>query len=60
MAGEELKSEVQECSGQSCYEFENPYEENDLAQMRTLVARSLECHQEVEIKCIGAPLQVST
>ena len=60
MAGEELKSEVEECSGKGCFEFENPYPENDLAQMRTLVDRSLECHQEVEIKCIGAPLQVST
>ena len=51
--------EVDTCSGQNCYHNETVYPENELAQMRSLVERSLECSQEINIQCISAPVKVS-
>ena len=58
-AGKVFETDVPQCSGQHCIdEFAVPLSENDLAQMKVLVDRSLECVQQIEIKCLGAPLQV--
>ena len=57
-AGKIFEVDVPKCTGQHCFPFEVPLSENDLAQMRSLVDRSSECLQEIEIKCLGAPLNV--
>jgi len=56
-AGKVFQVDVPQCSGQYCFKFVVPLPENDLAQMKNLVDRSLECAQQIEIKCLGAPLQ---
>ena len=57
-AGKIFETDVPQCSGQYCFKFVAPLPENDLAQMKNLVDRSSECVQQIEIKCLGAPLQV--
>ena len=53
-AGKVFETDVPQCSGQDCIdEFVVPLSENDLAQMKVLVDRSLECIQQIEIKCLG-------
>ena len=59
VAGDTLEAEVAICSGQGCHHAEAPYATNYIDQMRNLVERSLECSQEVQIRCLGAPLKVS-
>ena len=58
-AGKIFEVDVPQCTGQHCFPFVVPLTENDLAQMRSLVDRSSECLQKIDIKCLGAPLKVS-
>ena len=59
VAGDTLEAEVAICSGHGCHHAKAPYATNYIDQMRSLVERSLECYQQVQIHCLGAPLKVS-
>ena len=59
MAGAILDAEVDVCSGQYCHCAKAQYSDDEMDQLRTLVEHSLECSQEVQINCLGAPLKVS-
>lgn len=54
VAGQIFEADVPQLSDKQV--FEATISKNDLAQMRTLIDRSLECTQELEIECLGAPL----
>ena len=56
VAGQVLEVEVPQSSDKQV--FEASISKNDLDQMRTLVKRSLECTQELEITCLSSPLNV--
>ena len=56
--GEPIEIKADNCSDPHCFVHEIPYSAADLIQIQHLMDKSAGCSQEIQVKCLSAPMQV--
>ena len=56
--GEPIEIKADNCSDPHCFLHEIHYSAADLIQIQHLMDKSAGCSQEIQVKCLSAPLQV--